>query len=572
LEPHLTHAMLIRYLLLLAGISLVFDGGDALARSTFSARFAQSAIAGPDIEQTTVLYLHYFAGDGEAIVGAHVQYLSADMSVHAVRSQRGVARLQSSRIEIDYEQRPLAGESVDTLFIDLTTKRSTGTISWSLALFSSAAENAAQQKTLALDLVPAPETTWYIEPARLYQGERSDVTIHIDHSDLTSRTLEQIEWRWPELIRPVGESVVAKALAAGESAEYSLAVHVGKTAIGPIEVAADARVGEMALAPLKAAIVHVDPLPKVEIAAELMQVGRPSAIMCRWRNESDQAIELDALRLQIHSAFSDIVLGQAPPNARLVVDGDRRYVLIDGLSALEAGSEIQVELKATPQRPGPFTWLVGARPQGRAEFIALAGNLAVGVAWGRAQRLAVEGKPLVTDLELMAAAFIEALEGQVGALPVGDHTPLYLQAGDKSDANWLVEDALLEMLRQRGYRLLVRRPLAGEEVGILHYRLASSRVVYSPGGGSWLPFVGSSKKREAYGDLVLRLETQPDGLVKWERRIRAYGSDVVPSGSADILGGGAMLKRATIEGENKAVERGLSASILGGLVYIFFIL
>ena len=98
MEPHLTHAMLIRYLLLLAGISLVFDGGDALARSTFSARFAQSAIAGPDIEQTTVLYLHYFAGDGEAIVGAHVQYLSADMSVHAVRSQRGVARLQSSRI------------------------------------------------------------------------------------------------------------------------------------------------------------------------------------------------------------------------------------------------------------------------------------------------------------------------------------------------------------------------------------------------------------------------------------------------------------------------------------------
>ena len=340
MELHLTHAMLIRYVLLLVGFSLVLDGGDALARSTLSARFAQSAIAGPEIEQTAVLYLHYFAGDGEAIVGAHVQHLSADLSVRAVRSQRGVALLQPSRIEIDYEQRPLAGESVDTLFIDLRTKRSTGTTSWSLAMFSSAAENAAQQKTLALDLVPAPETTWSIEPARLYQGERSNVTIHIDHSDSTNRSLEQIQWRWPEFIRPVGEPAVAKALAAGESAEYSLAVHVEKTALGPIEVAADARVGEMALAPLKAAIIHIDPLPKVEIAAELMQVGRSSAIACTWRNESEQAIELGALRLQIHTAFSDIVLGQAPPNARLIVEEDRRYVLIDGLSALEDGSEI----------------------------------------------------------------------------------------------------------------------------------------------------------------------------------------------------------------------------------------
>jgi hypothetical protein len=150
--------------------------------------------------------------------------------------------------------------------------------------------------------------------------------------------------------------------------------------------------------------------------------------------------------------------------------------------------------------------------------------------------------------------------------------PLYLQADEKNDGNWIVEDALLETFRQRGYRLLVRPPLVGEEVGIIHYRLASSRVVYSPGEGSWLPFVGNRKKREAYGDLVLRLETQPDGLVRWERRVRAYGRDAVPSGSVDRLGGGTMLKRAIVEVENKAVERSLSASIIGGLVYIFFIL
>ena len=59
--------------------------------------------------------------------------------------------------------------------------------------------------------------------------------------------------------------------------------------------------------------------------------------------------------------------------------------------------------------------------------------------------------------------------------------------------------------------------------------------------------------------------------MRWERRIRSYKKDSVPGASADILGGDAV-KRATIEADNKIVERGLSASIIGGLVYIFFIL
>ena len=78
-------------------------------------------------------------------------------------------------------------------------------------------------------------------------------------------------------------------------------------------------------------------------------------------------------------------------------------------------------------------------------------------------------------------------------------------------------------------------------------------------------------QRAAYGDLVLRLVEQRHGTVQWERRIRSYHEDSVPGGSVDILGGEAV-KRAVIEADNKVVERGLSASIIGGLVYIFFIL
>jgi hypothetical protein len=566
--------MLIRYLLPILGFLLVFDSGQAMARSTFSARFAQSAIAGPNVEQTTVLYLHYFAGDGEATVGVRAQYLASDMNIRAVRSQRGTVRLRASHIEIDYGKHPLAGESVDTLYIDLSANKSTGVVSWSLAMFSSAGETAAHQRELELALVRAPETTWKVEPQRLYQGERGRLEIHVDHVDSTGRPLEQIHWRWPEQIRPIAELVSASmsVLAAGEGAVYSFDVHVEKMAIGPIEIGADARVGNMAFVALKTAVVHVDPLPSVEIVADLMEVGSIGTIICTWRNESSNPIEIDALRLQIHAAFADIVIEQAPPETRLVVDEERRYVLIDRLSAIAAGSELRVELKATPQRPGPFTWQAFSRPRGREYFVPLAGDFTVAVAWGKGRTSEVRGRTLPTDLELMGGAFVEAIDEQVGPLPIGDHMPLYLQADEKNDGNWIVEDALLETFRQRGYRLLVRPPLVGEEVGIIHYRLASSRVVYSPGEGSWLPFVGNRKKREAYGDLVLRLETQPDGLVRWERRVRAYGRDAVPSGSVDRLGGGTMLKRAIVEVENKAVERSLSASIIGGLVYIFFIL
>ncbi len=115
----------------------------------------------------------------------------------------------------------------------------------------------------------------------------------------------------------------------------------------------------------------------------------------------------------------------------------------------------------------------------------------------------------------------------------------------------------------------VRAPEEDEQAATIRYRLVSSRVIYSPGGG-W-PLFGRTNVREAYGDLVLRLVDQSDGTIAWERRIRSYARDSVPTSSADMLGGDAV-KRATIEADNKVVERSLSASIIGGLVYIFFIL
>ena len=90
----------------------------ASARSTLSARLDQPAIAGPALEQQSILYLHYFPGDGEAIVRAELKCLG-NAQLHNARSALGQAQLAEASIAIDYAARPLAGEHIDTLYIDL---------------------------------------------------------------------------------------------------------------------------------------------------------------------------------------------------------------------------------------------------------------------------------------------------------------------------------------------------------------------------------------------------------------------------------------------------------------------
>ena len=52
----------------------------AQARSTFTARFAKEAIAGPGQVREAILYLHYFAGDGEAVVRTELVCEAADVA------------------------------------------------------------------------------------------------------------------------------------------------------------------------------------------------------------------------------------------------------------------------------------------------------------------------------------------------------------------------------------------------------------------------------------------------------------------------------------------------------------
>ena len=78
--------------------------------------------------------------------------------------------------------------------------------------------------------------------------------------------------------------------------------------------------------------------------------------------------------------------------------------------------------------------------------------------------------------------------------------------------------------------------------------------------------------RGCLAEAHLRLETAADAIVRWDRRVQAYDWDRVPKGSIDVLSGSDMVEQTVIKPENKVIERSLSAGIVGGLFYIFFVL
>lgn len=555
-------------------VALWAAAAPASARSTLSMHLDQPAIAGPALEQQAILYLHYFPGDGEAIVRAELECLG-NARLHDARSALGQAQLAAAAVRIDYAARPLAGEPIDTLYIDLAAAE-VGKIGWSAAIYSSLDPQGAPAHQLEFDLAvrPPPAISWSIEPQRVYQGERFDLRaiVRLDEGP----PLEELNWSWPpELSWPEGDVPPRweGRLAPGQADTLSWSAHVSSAHLGPLPLAATARVSGQSPVGLATQHVQVDPLPVMALERGFMEVGKRGPVTCVWRNESTDPIGLAAVRLQIAPAFSDVALVQGPPGATLVPsdEGAAPTLLVSGLDSLSAGAAIRVTLEAVPQRPGPFTWPSDCKPLGRDQFIPLRGANAIRVVWKEAAPAQGDAQQTPTDLQLLNQAFVRALDHQLDALPLSPSTRLFLQAEDpRNEANWVVEDALIETLQRRGYQVLVRQP-EDAPADVVYYRLVRARVVYSPAARRLLLW-SNEQRREAYGDLFLRIETAADRIVRWDRRVQAYRSDRVPKGLHEVLGGGDMVEQTVLKPENKAIVRGLSAVILGGLLYIFFVL
>ena len=174
-----------------------------------------------------------------------------------------------------------------------------------------------------------------------------------------------------------------------------------------------------------------------------------------------------------------------------------------------------------------------------------------------------------TDVQLVSLALRKTLEDALGEFPLTPNARVFLQGRKESAKNWIAEDVLMEVLIHRGFKIVLKPPQTGKsEAGVLHYRLADPKVLYTPWKGKWFS-LRSWIQREAYGNLFLRLH-DPGGRVLWTRRIEAYELDRVPADRIGLLGGETAVTRTMSETGSRLIERGLSASIIGGLFYIFF--
>lgn len=175
-----------------------------------------------------------------------------------------------------------------------------------------------------------------------------------------------------------------------------------------------------------------------------------------------------------------------------------------------------------------------------------------------------------TDVQLVSLALRKSLEDALGELPLTPNARIFLQGQKESARDWIAEDILMEVLIRRGFKIVLKPPQAGKsEAGVLHYRLADPKVLYTPWKGKWFS-VRSWIQREAYGNLFLRLHDS-GGRILWTRRIEAHEMDRVPADRIELLGGGTAVTRTLSETGSRIIERGLSASIIGGLFYIFFV-
>ena len=561
-------------LVAVVGISAVAE-----ARTTFTAKFQEEAIAGPGLEQILTLLLRYFPGDGEAVVRCELSFDPAALDIEEVTSVLGVAELKSQVLAIDYAGAPLASESVDTLEVRLAARVGDAKVSWEGGTYSSQdpSGEAAHTARFSLDVHPAVAVSLSWKPVRAFPGQSVDLQIAIRNVDDGGREIRAIAWSWPEGMDPGQDSdltVWPHGLSAGQDTTVTFRIRLEATPGDTLLLTGSAVSAHLAGSPLPMIAVAIVEAPRVRlnVAEGPLKVGIPARLSYEWYNPGPQAVEVAAYKVDIPQGFTaveSVVEAQTSPQVTVQsADGQATSLVMKG-GILDAGAATGLSLAATPLRPGPFRWHGFFMPEGSDQYVPLTGNTSVGVAQpetGAVDRVGV-AKRALTDLESVSLAFRGEFLRELAELPLVAGSRIYLKP-EQDERNWIVDDILSRSLRHHGHRVVMEEPAALGDVSVLHYRLVDARVVYSPSGRTWNPF-GTGQQREAFGDVFLHLE-RSESRFTWARRVQAYRVDSAPSGGGEWSGESSSVSRATIRRSHRVVELGLSGAIAGGLFFVFF--
>ena len=550
------------------------------AKSTFSARFSVDVVAGPGIEQTLPLYVHYFPGDGEAVLRVRFDVEAAAATLLAATSSLGKVESLTPSFIIDYDERPIGGEKVDTVMVSLSSRNGEEMI-WRGAIHTTDQPEGvpAHAGQAVLGVTQPLEVHVELEEKRLFPGQETAVAVVVSNVDRGDRGLTSIEWDWPSGLEIDGNLLKrwSPPLAPGATDTLTWQVRLDEgVSSGP---AVTGRAGGIGVTGSPVGPLAFEPaaLPRLGTKMEVafMELGKPGEVEFIWRNDSSKSLSLNRLELQIPDAFTDVHIVDGPAGVEFVADDSGRRIVLPDVESMKPEGSLSLRLRGRPTLPGRFTWPSTVVPVDHFWEVSLPTPAVVPVALPAGDSgSTADVRGYATDLEVLGMALGASLDKQLTSLSVPFGTVLHLRPDDKEEQNWIVEDALTRALMSRGYDISLVEPDAEEggenstAVGVLTYRLVDSRVVYSPQRGKLLR-VTSTKTREAFGDLFLSLELA--GNVVWANRVPAYVRDEVPGGKMDVLGGSDLIERTVVQADNKLLSRVLSVSILGGLLYIFVV-
>ncbi len=553
-------------------MSFCFISGDPVsARSSFIISPNSSFVVGGGVTQEVVIAIKYFAGDGEGITETRIRPVSIDnFKIDSLKSKIGQVEFEGNKKIINYRMKPPVRESIDTLKIYGAVTGNRQHIDWHFELFSTASPEIAHEVTFSWSVKNLELPDWKVTPKVIYQGERTDLRLDLNYHNRDRLKLTDVDWHFPPEIKLVDTPILqtGRQWENGENTELK-EVKVDPTFLGDLQIRPVVSLEGFPDVFLSAQKIRIDRLPRVAIVGDVLIVGEQSEIKVRWFNDGNVSMPLSSLFLKVHQSFSDVFIKDGYSGAVIETNENGRFVVVNSIEALEPGEQIEVLLNLVAQRPGPFLWESMAYPVGEREAVPLSGALTVVAVWDqKIMEYYDDSSP--TDLQLFSKAVRDGMSSQMQGLPLTFNQPILLKAEGENESNWVVEDVISSELRKKGYEIVVRSPDDGTAFATVYYRLVSSRVNYLK-KTRWLSFFDAKAKREVFVDVLMRFQDN-EGVVRWQRRIRAYDVDHVSTRQIEVYGGGNSIKQTVIESDNKIIERGLSAGIVGGLIYIFFIL
>ena len=361
---------------------------EAGARSTVAARFLPDVVVSGSAGQVARLHLHYFPGDGEAILAADIDTDALQLQVDGVVSALGQVAVDGGNLRVSYAERPLGAEATDTLDIAFVPGARYPNLTWGIRAYSSLSPQVAHSTSATLGVRPPVDVQAICRPRLLYPGEDAALEVVLRNEDQLGRAITDVSWHWPDALSLVDGPAAAwdESLLPGVERMCRYRVRVAEDAVsGDVYLKGSVQTDRLADSPIAGIPLEVLVAPQLRVKwqARPQEAGKPGVLICTWHNQGAAILELAALRLESPHAIPDIEVEAG--SLGVAITGQEQRIDLTGPVSLGPGESLAVALRFAPERPGASRWRGSYRPAGRLELIPAVGDTRVEVVLAQAE-------------------------------------------------------------------------------------------------------------------------------------------------------------------------------------------